>query len=153
MSNKSTATVATTASGCERQGGCTLCAPSLPIIHHPIQCPVATMVRTIEDLAGDWRRLDERIQALSDEIKSVAITTWHQVSQSLRKLNSLSLIIIVTTWQRFWIRVEPSKVLLTNISRCPQLTTKLTYCGRAISSPKRLKTVPAALWNGSFSYA
>jgi len=76
------------------KGGCTLCAPSLPIIRHPIQCPVATMMRTIEDLAGDWRRLDVRIQALSDEIKSVAITTSHQVSQSLRKLNSLSLIII-----------------------------------------------------------
>ena len=26
------------------------------------------MLRVIEDLAGDWRRLDERIEALSDEI-------------------------------------------------------------------------------------
>jgi len=30
------------------------------------------MLRTIEDLAGDWRRLDERIQGLSDEIEAVA---------------------------------------------------------------------------------
>jgi transposase len=30
------------------------------------------MLRMIEDLAGDWRRLDERIQGLSDEIEAVA---------------------------------------------------------------------------------
>jgi len=30
------------------------------------------MVRVIEDLAGDWRRLDERVQNLSDEIEAVA---------------------------------------------------------------------------------
>jgi len=30
------------------------------------------MMRMIEDLAGDWRRLDERIQGLSDEIEAVA---------------------------------------------------------------------------------
>ena len=30
------------------------------------------MVRIIEDLAGDWRRLDERIEALSDEIEALA---------------------------------------------------------------------------------
>src|SRR5881392_2342293 len=30
------------------------------------------MVRVIEDLAGDWRRLDERIEGLSDEIKAIA---------------------------------------------------------------------------------
>ena len=29
-------------------------------------------VRIIEDLAGDWRRLDERVQNLSDEIEAVA---------------------------------------------------------------------------------
>jgi transposase len=29
------------------------------------------MVRVIEDLAGDWRRLDERIERLSDEIKAL----------------------------------------------------------------------------------
>src|SRR5215472_3092568 len=30
------------------------------------------MVRIIEDLAGDWRRLDERIEALSGEIEALA---------------------------------------------------------------------------------
>ena len=30
------------------------------------------MVRVIEDLAGDWRRLDERIEALSAEIEAIA---------------------------------------------------------------------------------
>jgi transposase len=30
------------------------------------------MVRVIEDLAGDWRRLDERVESLSDEIEAVA---------------------------------------------------------------------------------
>jgi transposase len=28
------------------------------------------MVRVIEDLAGDWRRLDERIEGLSSEIET-----------------------------------------------------------------------------------
>lgn len=30
------------------------------------------MVRVIEDLASDWRRLDERVKGLSNEIESVA---------------------------------------------------------------------------------
>jgi hypothetical protein len=30
------------------------------------------MVRIIGDLAGDWRRLDERIQDLSAEIEAIA---------------------------------------------------------------------------------
>ena len=30
------------------------------------------MVRTIEDLACDWRRLDERVERLSDEIEAIA---------------------------------------------------------------------------------
>src|SRR6478736_3354676 len=30
------------------------------------------MVRVIEDLAGDWRRLDERIEGLSNEIEAIA---------------------------------------------------------------------------------
>ena len=30
------------------------------------------MIRLIQDLAGDWRRLDERIEALSDEIATIA---------------------------------------------------------------------------------
>ncbi len=32
----------------------------------------ARMVRVIEDLAGDWRQLDERIEGLSSEIEAVA---------------------------------------------------------------------------------
>ena len=30
------------------------------------------MVRIIEDLAGDWRRLDERVESLSNEIETIA---------------------------------------------------------------------------------
>jgi transposase len=30
------------------------------------------MLRIIEDLAGDWRRLDERIEGLSDEIAALS---------------------------------------------------------------------------------
>jgi transposase len=30
------------------------------------------MVRIIEDLAGDWRRLDERVEGLSKEIEAIA---------------------------------------------------------------------------------
>ena len=30
------------------------------------------MVRVIEDLAGDWRQLDERVESLSSEIETVA---------------------------------------------------------------------------------
>jgi transposase len=30
------------------------------------------MVRTVEDLTGDWQRLDERIAGLSNEIEAIA---------------------------------------------------------------------------------
>ena len=30
------------------------------------------MVQVIEDLAGDWRRLDERVESLSSEIEAIA---------------------------------------------------------------------------------
>jgi transposase len=30
------------------------------------------MLRVIEELAGDWRRLDQRIDGLSDEIEALA---------------------------------------------------------------------------------
>jgi hypothetical protein len=30
------------------------------------------MVRVLEELAGDWRRLDERIEGLSNEIEAIA---------------------------------------------------------------------------------
>src|SRR5215472_14628295 len=45
----------------------------------------------------------------------------HRACESLRKLNSLSFIIIVTTWQRTWILVEQSEVLLNNIRACSGL--------------------------------
>jgi transposase len=32
----------------------------------------ARMLRVIEDLAGDWRQLDERIESLSSEIEALA---------------------------------------------------------------------------------
>jgi transposase len=35
------------------------------------------MLHVIEDLAGDWRRLDERIEALSTEIGAIAATDPH----------------------------------------------------------------------------
>jgi transposase len=36
------------------------------------RCPVASMARIIEDLAGDWRRLDERVEGMSNEIEAIA---------------------------------------------------------------------------------
>src|SRR5262249_29280265 len=36
---------------------------------HPLS---ARMIRLIEDLAGDWRRLDERVESLSREIDGLA---------------------------------------------------------------------------------
>jgi transposase len=38
----------------------------------PIRQPAAVLPRVIEDLAGDWRRLDERIEGLSAEIGVLA---------------------------------------------------------------------------------
>jgi len=35
------------------------------------------MLRIIEDLAGDWRRLDERIEQLSDELETIAKADVH----------------------------------------------------------------------------
>ena len=35
------------------------------------------MVRIIEDLAGDWRRLDERVEGLSKEIEAIARRDAH----------------------------------------------------------------------------
>ena len=39
---------------------------------HPQNGVLIPRRNTIEDLAGDWRRLDERIQALSDEMGAIA---------------------------------------------------------------------------------
>ena len=48
----------------------------LPDILATPRCPVATHVAVIEDLAGDWRRLDERIDGLSAEIEALARRMW-----------------------------------------------------------------------------
>jgi transposase len=42
------------------------------ILATPSDVVSSRMVRIIEDLAGDWRRLDERIEDLSDEIAAIA---------------------------------------------------------------------------------
>jgi transposase len=34
------------------------------------------MVRVLEDLAGDWRRLDERIEGLSSDIEVLRAEIW-----------------------------------------------------------------------------
>ena len=42
------------------------------ILASPTDVLSPRMVQVIEDLTGDWRRLDERIEALSDEIDAIA---------------------------------------------------------------------------------
>jgi transposase len=42
------------------------------ILGGPSEALSPRMVRILEDLAGDWRRLDERIEGLSNEIKAIA---------------------------------------------------------------------------------
>src|SRR5262249_50205006 len=42
------------------------------ILTAPCDAPSPRMLRVIEDLAGDWRRLDERIKGLSSEIEVLA---------------------------------------------------------------------------------
>jgi transposase len=37
-----------------------------------LRCSVTSQLRVIEDLAGDWRRLDDRIEGLSGEIEALA---------------------------------------------------------------------------------
>jgi hypothetical protein len=44
----------------------------LPIILSPTDVLSPRMLRVIEDLASDWRRLDERIETLSREIETIA---------------------------------------------------------------------------------
>ena len=55
-----------------RQGQRFLRAELPRILATPPDILSARMVRVIEDLAGDWRRLDERVEGLSSEIESVA---------------------------------------------------------------------------------
>jgi transposase len=55
-----------------RQGQRFLRAELPRILATPPDVLSARMVRVIEDLAGDWRRLDERVEGLSSEIEAVA---------------------------------------------------------------------------------
>src|SRR5215468_603809 len=55
-----------------RQGRLFLRTALPHILAAPSDVVSPRMVRIIEELAGDWRQLDERIQALSDEIGAIA---------------------------------------------------------------------------------
>src|SRR5271169_5941954 len=55
-----------------RQGQRFLRAELPRILAAPSDVLSPRMVRLIEDLAGDWRRLDERIEGLSSEIEAIA---------------------------------------------------------------------------------
>src|SRR4051812_46002681 len=55
-----------------RQGQRFLRAELPNILATPPDVLSPRMVRVIEDLAGDWRRLDERIEGLSSEIEAIA---------------------------------------------------------------------------------
>jgi transposase len=55
-----------------RQGLCFLRAELPAILARRCEALSPRMVRLIEDLAGDWRRLDERIESLSGEIDALA---------------------------------------------------------------------------------
>ena len=55
-----------------RQGRLSLRLALPLILAAPPDVVSPRMLHIIEDLAGDWRRLDERIQALSNEIEAIA---------------------------------------------------------------------------------
>jgi transposase len=55
-----------------RQGQRFLRAELPRILAAPFDALSPRMVRVIEDLAGDWRQLDERVESLSGEIEAVA---------------------------------------------------------------------------------
>ena len=55
-----------------RQGLRFLRAELPRILAMPCDALSPRMLRVIEDLAGDWRRLDERIEGLSTEIEALA---------------------------------------------------------------------------------
>src|SRR5260221_5882204 len=55
-----------------RQGQRFLRAELPRILATPPDVLSPRMLRIIEDLAGDWRRLDERVERLSDEIEAIA---------------------------------------------------------------------------------
>src|SRR5262249_15314700 len=58
-----------------RQGSLFLRAELPRIIAASCDALSPRMLRVIEDLAGDWRRLDERIESLSSEIEALARNT------------------------------------------------------------------------------
>jgi len=60
-----------------RQGLRFLRAELPRILAAPCDALSPCMLRVIEDLAGDWRRLDERIEALSSEIEALARQDKH----------------------------------------------------------------------------
>jgi len=55
-----------------RQGRLSLRAALPQLLAAPSEIVSPRMLHLIEDLAGDWHRLDERIRALSDEIEAIA---------------------------------------------------------------------------------
>jgi transposase len=55
-----------------RQGRLSLRAALPHLLAAPSEIVLPRMLHLIEDLVGDWRRLDERIRALSDEIETIA---------------------------------------------------------------------------------
>jgi transposase len=55
-----------------RQGRLSLRAALPHLLAAPPEIVSSRMLHLIEDLAGDWRRLDERIQTLSEEIEAIA---------------------------------------------------------------------------------
>ena len=55
-----------------RQGQRYLRAELPRILAMPPDVLSPRMVRIIEDLAGDWRGLDERVESLSNEIETIA---------------------------------------------------------------------------------
>ena len=42
------------------------------LMRHPRDVLSPRMLRVIEDLVGDWRRVDERIEGLSSKIEALA---------------------------------------------------------------------------------
>jgi transposase len=56
-----------------RQGLRFLRAELPRILAAPCDALSPRMLRVIEGLAGDWRRLDERIEGLSSEIEALAV--------------------------------------------------------------------------------